>query len=128
MARPVPMSNHRIGPVAECPTRGRCNVLFPGSTPGRASTLRPDGLRVAQPRGADRAKRVRRSLSNAKAKTDWSRKAWIAKAGSIKLARQQNTWKITVDGPFLGLRSQGIWSKDPQRARASLTLVARGTR
>src|SRR5215831_18852661 len=127
MARPVPMSNHRIGPVAECPTRGRCNVLFPGSTPGRASTLRPDGLRVAQPRGADRAKRVRRSLSNAKAKTDWSRKAWIAPALSGSRA-SQNTWKIAVDGPFLGLHGQGIWSKDPQRARASLTLFARGTR
>jgi hypothetical protein len=29
MARTVPMGNDRIGPVAEWPTRGRCNVLFP---------------------------------------------------------------------------------------------------
>ena len=77
MARPGSIGNDRIGPVAEWPTRGRCNVLFPGSSPGRASSLRcsaasarqancgegcravarksvgglsPNGLRVAQPR------------------------------------------------------------------------------
>src|SRR6185312_4414084 len=37
------------GPVAEASTREQCNALYPGSNPGRASTLRPDGLRVAQP-------------------------------------------------------------------------------
>jgi hypothetical protein len=35
--------------------------------------LRPNGLRVAQPCGDHQARRVGRSLSEAKAKTDWSR-------------------------------------------------------
>src|SRR3954451_8643217 len=36
---------------------------FEGSSPSFPTTLRPDGLRVAQPRKTVRAKRVRRSLS-----------------------------------------------------------------
>src|SRR5262245_51954421 len=43
-----------------------------GSSPSPPTTLRPDGLRVAQPRGDGRAKRVRRSSSEARAKTDWA--------------------------------------------------------
>src|SRR4051812_35134081 len=50
-----------LGPVAEASTREQCIALYPGSNPGRASTLRPDGLRVALPRKTVRAKRVRRS-------------------------------------------------------------------
>src|SRR3954452_19463752 len=46
---------------------------FEGSSPSFPTTLRPDGLRVAQPCKSVRAKRVRRSLSAAKAKTDLCR-------------------------------------------------------
>jgi hypothetical protein len=57
------------GPVAQWLEPAAHNGLVPGSSPGRPTTLRPDGLRVAQPCKAVRAKRVRRSLSAAKAKT-----------------------------------------------------------
>src|SRR5437870_847707 len=43
---------------------------FEGSSPSFPTTLRPDGLRVAQPRMTVRAKRVRRSWSEAEARTD----------------------------------------------------------
>src|SRR5690242_2682770 len=50
-------------------TRERCNALYPGSNPGRASTLRPDGLRVAEPRRTGGANIVRHSsMSQAKAR------------------------------------------------------------
>src|SRR6266404_3809285 len=58
------------GPVAQWLEPAAHNGLVPGSSPGRPTTLRPDGLRVAQPRKTLRTKRVRRSLSAAKAKTD----------------------------------------------------------
>jgi hypothetical protein len=38
---------------------------------------------VAQPRGARRAKRVRRSLSEAKAKTDWRLRTGTALCGTF---------------------------------------------
>src|SRR6266702_2865625 len=60
--------------MGECPewqrelTVNQPSSDFEGSSPSSPTTLRPDGLRVAQPRQTDRAKRVRRSLSAAKAK------------------------------------------------------------
>src|SRR5262245_22220743 len=64
--------------TGECPewqrelTVNQPSYDFAGSSPASPTTLRPDGLRVAQPRRPVRWKRgVRRSLSAAKAKTDW---------------------------------------------------------
>src|ERR1700731_2960345 len=57
------------GVAGECPewqrelTVNQPSYDFEGSSPSSPTTLRPDGLRVAQPSGDVSAKRVRRSLS-----------------------------------------------------------------
>ena len=76
---PARLCCHRAG---ECPewqrelTVNQPSYDFEGSSPSSPTTLRPDGLRVAQPRKTVRAKRVRRSLSEAKAWTDRRRILW----------------------------------------------------
>ena len=80
----------------------------------------PVGLRVAQPRQAGRAKRVRRSLSRAKAKTDRS------EGGS--LINQANCGKSPLMGLPKAFYPPGIWSKDHPRARGALPLWLEGTR
>src|SRR6202166_3946131 len=91
-------------------TREQCIALYPGSNPGRVSTLRPDGLRVAQPRRTGRAKRVRRSLSQAKAQTDWN---------LLRQLAERKRGKCRLIGPLRPFRGCGIWSKDHPRARAT---------
>jgi len=44
------MGNDRFGPVAEASTREQCIALYPGSNPGRVSSLRwPRQLRHGKP-------------------------------------------------------------------------------
>jgi hypothetical protein len=54
------------GPVAQWLEPAAHNGLVAGSSPAGPTTLRPDGLRVAQPRQSVRANRVRRRLGIAK--------------------------------------------------------------
>jgi hypothetical protein len=62
----------------------------------------PDGLRVAQPRKAVRVKRVRRSLSEVKAKTDCSTRGAATRLGVLVLTIMGGVL-IGEDDNFLGL-------------------------
>src|SRR3977135_2565080 len=79
----IPRWQHRVGssPTARTSLRSRASKAaapeplgeggLVSASYGRQATC-PDGLRVAQPPQTVRAKRVRRSLSAAKAKTDFA--------------------------------------------------------
>jgi hypothetical protein len=75
------------GPVAEASTREQCNALYPGSNPGRASSLRwLRQLRLGKPYRGEGCRGVARR----------------AKPG---LGEHPSCIppKIPVDGPFLGV-------------------------
>src|SRR6266542_3272275 len=55
MAHCAVIGDDRRGPVAEASTREQCNALYPGSNPGRASSLRcfAASARQASPEAPD---------------------------------------------------------------------------
>jgi hypothetical protein len=68
MARLNVMGNDRLGPVAEESTRERCIALYPGSSPGRVSSLRSlRELRLGKPVHTDSAGILSHSVSREKA-------------------------------------------------------------
>jgi hypothetical protein len=80
------IGDDRCGPVAEASTREQCNALYPGSTPGRASSLRwLRQLRLGKPYRREGCRDVADGRSRASAN-----KPLISA-------------KIPVDGPFLGV-------------------------
>src|ERR1700739_3447074 len=74
-----------------------------GSSPTARTTLRPYGLRVAQPHWTVRGKRVRRSLTSAKAKTDTprSRRRGEAAAPGPKRRRRASVRELRLGKPPL---------------------------
>src|SRR5215207_9451773 len=71
------------GPVAEATTRERCNALYPGSNPGRASSLRwLRQLRLGKP--AKRASLILLSLP----KAGLPRRSSKSEGGSLRWLRQ----------------------------------------
>src|SRR5260370_16397124 len=89
-------------------TREQCIALYPGSSPGRASTLRPDGLRVAQPRETGGAKRVRRSWGEAETETGWGR----PQAPSATAGPAEKPLIFRLLAPFLSLPRSAISSQN----------------
>ena len=97
----VPRSQSR-GPVAEATTREQCNALYPGSNPGRASSLRwLRQLRLGKPSRSEGCPAVAR-----RAKAD----------------RAPNPLISPLMARFWGFRGCGIWSKDHPRARVTRAL------
>src|SRR5271169_6505578 len=60
MAGPAAIGNDRLGPVAEVSTQERCNALYPGSSPGRVSSLRCSAASARQASGGEGCRAVAR--------------------------------------------------------------------
>src|SRR5215213_1902817 len=92
------------GPVAEATTRERCNALYPGSNPGRASSLRwLRQLRLGKP--AKRASLILLSLP----KTGLPRRTSKSEGGSSKSeggfnGHEPPRTRQAVAGPHRGKR------------------------
>src|SRR5689334_25165812 len=81
------------GPVAEATTREQCNALYPGSNPGRASSLRwLRQLRLGKPAPNKACHAVARRA-----------KAGARRAKADRAGPSAKSLNFPVDGPFLGV-------------------------
>src|SRR5262252_7915516 len=113
MARPTPMGNDRLGPVAEWRRRedGASSFILVQVQAGS-----PAFARFASYGLAGQPTKIRRRNPNRFVRGEMRACPAAARGAS-------EGGKITVDGPFLGLHGPGIWSKDASRARGLLTLL-----
>ena len=106
------IGNDRLGPVAEATTRERCIVLYPGSNPGRASSLRLlRKLRLGKPRRSEGCRDVARRA-----------KSGVGQPFPPHRTAAQNSPICRLMARFWGFRGCGIWSKDHPRARVTRAL------
>jgi hypothetical protein len=130
MAHLAVIGNDRLGPVAEVSTRERCIALYPGSSPGRASSLR---CSAASARQASQSRSLspaiaRRATAGLHCSAASARQASFPhpsqrggrapKPLKPSQSKQKRACRAVARrakagwAPFWGLRGCGIWSKD----------------